>query len=124
MSGQVLPFPLSKLLVFQVFFGLHGVAVSWIGLHDGVLVSVVTPFFRSSHIILPFQRCSSKFFQIGRCVFLFVHALSILLIIEVALHDYSAIVLVRGISEIFCSFEFLLFFIFSMASAPVGILQC
>ena len=57
------------------------------GLLNRVLVSVVTPFFRRRYVILPSQRYSVKLFQIGLRVFLFVHALSILLIIEVALHD-------------------------------------
>ena len=105
MTDQVSPFPLYNLLVFRVFLGLCGVAASaWIGLHDRVLVSVVTPFFRSSYVTLPFQRYCVKFLHIGLRVSLFLHALSILLILEVALHDRSAIALVRGISVIFCSF--------------------
>ena len=47
--------------------------------------------------IVPFQRCSVKFFHIGLRVSLFVHAHLILLIIEVALHDRSTMVLLREI---------------------------
>ena len=107
-NDQVLPSLLCKLLIFRVFFGLHGVAASSsIGLYDRVLTSAVTHFFKSSYVLLPFQLYSVKFFQIGLRVSLFMHALLILLIIEVALHDRSAIVLVSGILAISCSLEFL-----------------
>ena len=57
-------------------FGLHRVAASsLIGLHDSVLICVVTPLFRSSHVLLPFQRSSVEFFHIGLRVSLFVRAL-------------------------------------------------
>ena len=85
MTGQVFPFPLYKWLVLRVCFGLPGVAASsLIGLHDRVLVFVVTPFLRSGCATLPFQRQSVKFFHIGLRVFLFVRALLILLISEIA----------------------------------------
>ena len=65
-TGQVFCSPLYKLLVFQVLLGLRGVAVSSLmGLHDRVLVSVVTTFFRSGHVTLPSQRYSVKFFHVG-----------------------------------------------------------
>ena len=99
---------LYKLLVFRVFVGLHGVsASSLIALHDRVLISVVTPVLRSGHVILSFQRNSVKFFHVGLRVSLFVHGFLILLVSEVALHNRSAIALVRGIQSICCSFEFL-----------------
>ena len=47
-----------------------------------------------------------------------------LLIIEVALYDRSAIVLVRGIQGIFWSVEFVRFIRCSIASAPLGVVQC
>ena len=73
MTGQVLSFPLNKLLVFMVFFGLHGVdASSLIGLHDLVLVSVVTPFFKSSYVIL----CDSSDFPQRRLLWVFFNAVS------------------------------------------------
>ena len=64
------------LYFFTVSFGLRGVAASsLIGLDNRVLISVVAPFFRSSYVILLLQRCFDKFFQIGLCVSLFMHAL-------------------------------------------------
>ena len=63
-------------------------ASSLVGLHDRVLVSVVTPFLGSGYVILPFQRHSVKLFHIGLRVSLFVHALLILLVSEVALDGY------------------------------------
>ena len=45
-----------------------------IGLDDRVLVSVVTPLFRSSNVILPFSRCSVKLFHTSLRTSLFVHA--------------------------------------------------
>ena len=90
MIGQVLPYPLYKLLVFRVFFGLQSVAASsLVGWHDHVLVSVVTPFLGSGYVILPFQRSPVQLFHIGLRVSLLVHALSILLVSEVVLHDRS-----------------------------------
>ena len=81
-----------------MFFGLRRVAASsLIGLHHRVLVSVATPVLRSSHLILSSQRSSVQLSHLGLRVFLFMHALLILLIIEVALPDLSAIVLLRGI---------------------------
>ena len=119
MTGQSALFPLNKLLVFMVSFGLHGVAASsLIGLHDRVLTSVVTPLFKRSNEILPFQNNALNLFHIGLRVFLFMHALVILLIIEAALHDRSAIVFVRRIFVLFCSFEFSRFFRFSISSTP------
>ena len=118
MIGHVSPFPLYKLLLFMVFLGLHNVAASsFIGLSEHVLVSVVKPFFLSSYVILPFRRFSVKLFHIGLRVSLFVHALLTMLVSEMALHDRSAIVLVRGIQVIFCPLSFLRFFRFSTASA-------
>ena len=79
---------------------LFGVAASsLIELYDRVLDSVVTPFFRSSYVIPDSQRYSVKF--------PYRYALSILLMVEAALHDCSASVLLRGIPVISCSFEFL-----------------
>ena len=76
MTGPVFPFPLYKVRVFRVFFGLHGVAASsLIGLHDLALVSVVNFPFKNNYEILPLQRSSSKFFHVGLRVSLFVHAL-------------------------------------------------
>ena len=76
LTGEVSYFHYN-LLVFKVFFGLHGVAASsLIRLHDRVLISVVTPFFKGSYVILP------KLFDISLRVSLFVHAHSILLILS------------------------------------------
>ena len=89
-------------------FGLYDVAASsLIGLFNFVLISDVTPFFWSSYVILPFQSYPVKFFHVELRVSLFAHAHVILLVLEVALHDHSAIVLLRGIQLISCSFEFL-----------------
>ena len=122
--GQISPFPLYKLLVFKVFVGLHGVAASClVGLRDRALVSVVTPLLGSGYAIVPLQRCKVKFFHVSLRVSLFVHAFLILLITEITLHDRSAIVLERGIRELFCSLEFFRFLRFSEAPAPFGILQ-
>ena len=102
---KVFLFPQYKLLVLNGLFGFRGVAASSsAGSHDRVLISVVAPFFGNSYVILLFRRFFlDKLFQIGLRVSLFMHALVILLIIVVALHDRSAIVFVRGISVIFCS---------------------
>ena len=119
MTGHNSPLPLYKLLVFRVFVGLYGVAVSsfFFGLHDRVLTSVVTPLFRTSYVILPFQRQSVHFLHIGLRVSLFVHALLILLVDTVALHDPSAIVFFARIQVICCCFEFVRFFRFSTSWA-------
>ena len=74
MTGQVLNFPLS-LLVFGVFFGLHSVAASsLIGLYDRALISVATPFFRSSCVISSFPTLL-KSSHVGLRVSLFMHSL-------------------------------------------------
>ena len=66
---------------------------------------------------------SVNVFHVGLRVSLFVHAHLILLDLEVALHDRSAIVLLRGIQAISRSFEFVCFCRFSTTSTPVGIFQ-
>ena len=81
MIGQIFPFPLYKLLVFSVLFGLYGVAaffLFWVlplclGLcGKTALLAVATQFFFSCAILLEFS--------ISVCV---------LLIIQVAIHDGS-----------------------------------
>ena len=98
MTGQSALFPLNKLLVFMVSCGLHGVAASsLIGLHDRVLTSVVTPLFKRSNEILPFQHNAVNSFHVGLRVSLFMHALVIWLVMEVALHDRSETVFSRNL---------------------------
>ena len=59
----------------SVFLGHQGVAASsFIGLNDRVLVSVVTPSFKSGFVGLPFHCSSVKFFHNGVRVSLFGHA--------------------------------------------------
>ena len=90
-----------------------------VGLHDRVRVSVVTLFFGSGYVIFPFPALIlSHSFHIGLRVSLLVHALSILLVSEVPLHDRSASVLARGIQVTFAHLSF------SIASAPLGNFQC
>ena len=60
-----------------------------------------------SNAALPFQRYSVKVFHIGLRVSLFVHALLVLLVSEIPLHDRSASVLLRGIQVISRSCVFL-----------------
>ena len=67
---------------------------------------------------------SVEFFHVGLRVSLVVHAHWILLILEVALHDCSAIVLLREFYVISCSFVFFRFCRFSIASTYLIILQC
>ena len=101
-------FHCTRCLYSGCFFLVFCVAASsLVGLHDRVLVSVVTHFLESGCVILPFQRYLVKIFHIGLRVSLFVYALLILLVSEVALHVRSAVVRVRGISIIFRSFAFL-----------------
>ena len=82
-------FPLLyNLFVCRVLFCFHGVAAaSLTGMHDRVLFTVATPFFGSNDVILSLQRLSVKVFNIGLRVSLFLHALSMLLILEGVLHD-------------------------------------
>ena len=65
MIGQVFPLLLQKLLVFNVFFGLQGVAFLHAWVARPSMVSVVTPFFKSGNVIIPSQRNSVKFSHIG-----------------------------------------------------------
>ena len=98
LTGQVFLFStVQSACIESVLFGVA--ASSLIELYDRVLDSVVTPFFRSSYVILDSQRYSVKF--------PYRYAHSILLMLEVALPDCSASVLLRGIQVISCSFEFL-----------------
>ena len=74
MTGQVLSVPLCMLLLFRVCLGLHGVAASsLIAFHDRALVSVATPFSKSSYVVLPFQRFSVQI-PSRRSMCIFVHA--------------------------------------------------
>ena len=76
------------------------------GVYDLVLVSV-SPFCRRSGVI-PLVICYSvKFFHVRLRVSLFVHAHLILLVLEVALHDRSATMLLAGIQAISRFLEFL-----------------
>ena len=84
-SGSVPPY---NLFVFG--------ASSLRGLYDVVLVSVVIPFCGRSHVIPTIIFYSVKFFHVGLYLSFFVHARLILLVLEVALHDRSAIMLLRG----------------------------
>ena len=97
LSGHAFPFPLYNLFVFRVFFGLYVVAASSLAaLYDLVLVSAVSPFCRSIDVNGMFICSSVKFFNVGLRVSLFVHAHLVQLVLEVALHDRSVIVLLCG----------------------------
>ena len=100
MIGQVLLSPLFNLLAINVFYGVA--ASCWL-----------------TYVILPFQRSSVKFFHIGVRISLFVHTYLVLFVLEVPLHDRSAIVLLRGIQVISCSFGFLRFCRLSAASTSL-----
>ena len=118
-------FPPYNLLVFSVFFGLHDVAASsLVGLYDLVLVCAVSPFVIRSDVN-PFCICYSvKFFHVGLCVSVFVHAHLELLVLEVALHDRSIILFLCGTQVISCFLEYLWFCRVSITSTSLSILQC
>ena len=101
-------FHCTSCFVLSALFGLYGVAAtSLIGLHDRVLVSAVSPFFKGSDVNPLFNCYTVKFLHVGLRVSVFVHALLVLLVLEVALHDRSANVFVRGILVVSCVLEFL-----------------
>ena len=89
------------------------------GLDDHVFISAVSPFCRKSDVIPLFICCLSQSFM-SDCVY----AHLILLVLEVALHDGSAIMLLREIHAFRCSFEFCLFCRVSKPSTLLNFLQC
>ena len=90
-------FPLYNLIVFRVCFGLYAaVASSLTVLYNLVLVSVTSPFVRRSDV---------QIFHSRLRVSSFVHAQLVLLVLNVALHDRSVILLAFGTQIISCFLE-------------------
>ena len=113
-------FSTANLLVFRALLDLYGDAAStWIGLYDRALglwshaLGVITYFFFSNAGLSHSSHDDLR-------VPLFVHAPVILLLLMVGAHDCSAIVLLRGIKVISCSFGFLRSCRFSVASTTFG----
>ena len=103
-TGQVFPFPVNKLRVFCVLFGLCGVAafLDWVVRPcTGLCNALLQEWPRKSS----FQTLFCHFLPYRSAYILFVHAHSMSVILEEALHDRSATVLLCGISVISCSFE-------------------